>query len=55
MRGLHPKHRPAVLVREPEGHLHGSVDEYYSLCMDLEFIDWDTRSTQVYTTSKLVP
>lgn len=55
MRGLHPKYGPAVLVREPEGHLHGSIDEHYDLYIDLESIEWDTRSSQVYTTLKLVP
>jgi hypothetical protein len=55
LRGLHPKHEPAVLVRVPEGYLHGSIDEHYDLYIDLEFIDWDTRSVQVYTTLKLVP
>lgn len=54
LRGLYPRHEPAVLVREPEGNLHGSIDEHYGLYMDLEFIDWNTRSIQTYTTLKLV-
>lgn len=55
VRGLHPKSGTAVLVREPEGHFHGSIDEHYNLYIDLEFIEWATRSVQLYTTLKPVP
>ena len=54
LRGLHTEHEPAVLVKAPGGSLHGSLDEYYSLYIDLELIDRNTRSKQVYTTLKLV-
>jgi hypothetical protein len=44
-----------MLVKEPGDHCHGSSDEHHGLYIDLEFIDWDVKSGQVYTTLKLVP
>lgn len=44
--GLHPDCETAMLVREPEGHFQGSLDEHYSLCIDLEFINWDIRPSK---------